>query len=297
MQINPVVTMGLSIFCGAAALLGARFLLASPDEGDEPAELVVMEVETQDVLVAARNIPRGVRLEEAWFDVESRPAEDVPLGAFKSFDEFDTRSNGRPTLIELTPGDILSEKFLLSDGLRGSLAAKIPPGHRAYSIKMTDETGVAGFVLPGDRVDVIFFQGESNGRLYSSDQSSSGSSSAGPVAEVLLQNVEVLGVDLNDDMAATSPQAFKTATLAVTLEQAQRLSVATELGELSLALRGSADEEFQQAQAVRLKEEAKPVPIARTAPRRLAAKEPSASTIEVILGNETSTHSVPTSAQ
>ncbi|MGB3627552.1 MAG: Flp pilus assembly protein CpaB [Henriciella sp.] len=294
MQMNPVLTLGLSITCGAAALLGARLFLSPDDKAGAPAELTVMEVEMQDVLVAARNIPRGVRLEEEWFDLESRPAEEVPLGAFNSFKEFNERSNGRPTLIELTAGEMLSEKFLLSEGLRGSLASKIPPGYRAYSVKMTDESGVAGFVLPGDHVDVIFYQRGKEGRLYS-DQTASSSAVAGPVADVLLQNVEVLGVDLNDDMTAASPSPFSTATLAVSLEQAQRLSVASELGELSLALRGSADEEFQEATSISLGKDARPAPVARIAPRRLVAKAPTVSTVEVILGNETSSHSVPSS--
>ncbi|MEQ9315488.1 MAG: Flp pilus assembly protein CpaB, partial [Henriciella sp.] len=148
--------------------------------------------------------------------------------------------------------------------------------------------------LPGDRVDVIFYQEGKQGRLYS-DESVSASSVSGPVADVLLQNVEVLGVDLNDDMTASSPSPFKTATLAVSLDQAQRLSVAAELGELSLALRGSADEAFEEATSISLGKDAQPAPVARVAPRRLVAKAPSVSTVEVILGNQTSSHSVPAS--
>jgi pilus assembly protein CpaB len=97
---------------------------------------------------------------------------------------------------------------------------------RAYTIKVSDVTGVGGHALPGDRVDVVLQR----------DLTPSGDTRTF-VSEVVLQNVRVLGVDLNADLSANKPASPSTATLEVTVEDAQKLSVAADLGKLSLALR------------------------------------------------------------
>ncbi|MEM5518010.1 Flp pilus assembly protein CpaB [Henriciella sp. AS95] len=298
MQLSPVVTMAISGACGLAAIVGAKVFIQPSSNEAEPISYAPAEVQKQDVVVAVRHIPRGVRLEEDWFEVVSRPVPEIPPGSVSDLEAFRDKSEGRLTLIELASGDILSEKMLLSEGLRGSLSAKIKPGLRAYSVRTNDQSGVGGFVLPGDRVDVILYRSPDDGRAYL-DQQKTSQGVVQPMAEVLLQNVEVLGVDLNDDMVENRPSVFKTATLAVTLEQAQQLSVAIELGELSLALRGSADEDFLEAEAVSLGKDEKPKPVVRapSGPKPLARRASTSSTVEVILGDETSSHTVPTSEQ
>lgn len=293
MQMNPVVTFALSVMCGGAAILGARFLMS--DGPEEPVVEVAAKVQMRDVLIAVRGVPRGVAVEKAWFEVEERPVTDVPRGAFESFSELEQTGVGRRTLIEMEAGDILSEKLLLAPGMRASLSAKIEPGMRAFTIRASDVKGVGGFVLPGDKVDVIFIERRAVDILVD-DKQAPLSREVSPVSEVLLQNVEVLAVDLNDDMIGNRPDVFKTATLAVSLEQAQKLSVATEIGELSLALRGSADEAFEQAEAVSLREKPKQVAQSHPRPRPLQSRS-SSSTVQVILGEATTTHTVPSSNQ
>ena len=285
MQLSPVITLILSIAFGAAALLGARLWLSSsgPDDTQTVQAAAPTEPVKEPVLVARRNIPRGVTVDPAWFDVEERVPQAVPAGAFASRDALEASGESRRTLIDVTAGQALSESMLLAPGMRASLSAKVEPGYRAFTIRTTDVSGVGGFVLPGDRVDVIF-----------TEDSAPESRTLSLVSKVLLQNVEVLGVDLNDDMTGEAPDVFKTATLAVTLDQAQKLSVASQTGTLELALRGSADEAFEQAEAVSLKEEAeKPKQVAYAAPRPLRPRPPATSTIEVVLGESVSQHTVP----
>ncbi|WP_084419694.1 Flp pilus assembly protein CpaB [Henriciella litoralis] len=291
MQISPVVTLILSIVFGAAAILGARLWLGSSSKDDaELAEQAAAPVETvtQPVLVAVRDIPRGVVLDPAWFEIAQREETLVPLGSFESFKALELSGESRRTLVSLEAGQLLVEDMLLAPGMRASMSTRIEPGYRAFTVRTTDVSGVGGFVLPGDRVDVIF-----------TENSDPQGSAANLVSKILAQNVEVLGVDLNDDMTGENPGVFKTATLSVTLDQAQQLSVASQRGLLSFALRGSADEEFLQADAVTLgaEKEARPKQVASAAPRPAPriATSPASATIEVILGEETSSHVVPSS--
>lgn len=299
MQLSPVVTLVLSIVFGAAAILGARLWLGNGNEDKAVSAPVAVnepepvKIETQPVLVAVREIPRGITLDTDWFEVEERPVNAVPRGAFDSRKALEEAGTDRRTLVALESGDIISEKMLLSPDMRASLSTRIHPGYRAFSIRTNDVSGVAGFVLPGDRVDVIFIQNEVD-RLID-DQTVPSAALSRPMAKVLLQNVEVLGVDLNDDLTGNNPSSFKTATLAVSLEQAQKLSVASQLGNLSLALRGSADDAYLEAEAVSIGKE-------RQAPRQIAyqptplkAQKSASSTVEVVLGNQEATHTVPSS--
>ncbi|GGB55776.1 hypothetical protein GCM10011503_00080 [Henriciella pelagia] len=294
MQISPVVTLILSIVFGVAAILGARFWLGSSD--DETGVETVIEapvIAREPVLVAVRDIPRGVMVDPAWFEVEERPAVEIPRGAFADRKALEATGLGRPTLIEIAAGDMMSEKLLLAEGMRASLSSRIEPGYRAYTIRMDDVSGVAGFVLPGDRVDVIFIANEGSQAMFD-DQPVSPRSESSRSAIVLLQNVEVLGLDLNDDMIGNDARVFKSATLSVSLEQAQKLSVASESGTLSLALRGSADEQFMQAEAVNL-DRPRPRRVASSVPRPLAPRRASSSTVEVVLGEQVTQYEVPVS--
>lgn len=287
MQLSPVITLILSIAFGAAALLGARLWLSSsePDEAQTMQAAAPAEPVKEPVLVARRNIPRGVTIDPAWFDVETRVPQAMPAGAFASHDALSASGESRRSLIDIAAGQALSESMLLAPGMRASLSAKVEPGYRAFTIRTTAVSGVGGFVLPGDRVDVIF-----------TEDSEPDSRTLSLVSKVLLQNVEVLGVDLNDDMTGENPDVFETATLAVTLDQAQKLSVASQTGTLALALRGSADDAFEQAEAVSLKEEkTRPRQVAYASPRPLTPRAPTTSTVEVVLGESVSQHTVPAS--
>lgn len=293
MKSSPIISLVLSLVFGAVAVFGARLFLG----GDKKEEAQVTEaepvvIETQDVLVAVRDIPRGVTLDPAWFEPKAIPVTDIPRGAFDSRKELEETGMTRPTLIEIAAGETLSEKMLLAPNMRASLSAKIQPGMRAYTVAMNDVAGVAGFVLPGDKVDVIFIANEGGPALSDDMPVAAG----GVAAEVLLQNVEVMGLDLNSDIAGNTPSTFRTATLAVTLEQAQILSVAAKSGTLSLALRGSADEAYEQAEAVKLrKEPPRPRQVAAAAPRPKRAPRKTGAEVEVILGDNPTTYQVPIS--
>jgi pilus assembly protein CpaB len=110
---------------------------------------------------------------------------------------------------------------------------------RAFALRVSDVTGVGGHGLPGDRVDVLLTRDLTGGD--------------GPVrlvSDVVVQNARLLGVDLNADPTSNKPAEPKTATVEVSVEDAQKLSVAASLGELSLALRRNGASELAAVQPI-----------------------------------------------
>ena len=107
-------------------------------------------------------------------------------------------------------------------GGRAILSAVIAPDMRAVTIRVNDVNGVAGFVLPGDHVDILLTRKEGGSSLFT---------------DVLLQNVKILGIDQVASENLEKPKVAKAATLEVTQIQAQKLALAQRVGQLSLALR------------------------------------------------------------
>jgi pilus assembly protein CpaB len=136
---------------------------------------------------------------------------------------------------------VLPEK-LSGAGARPTLAAQISDGMRAYTIGVTDVAGGGGHILPGDHVDVVLtrdvgvnYQTGAKGHF---------------VSDLVIQNVRVLGMDLNADPNSTKPAVAHTATLEVTAQDAERLALSAQAGSLSLALRRTGSVELQPVRAV-----------------------------------------------
>ena len=224
MRLATMISLGASAALGLGALVVAKVWL--PD-GQGPSSAVADRPAGVPVVVAVEPLGYGVRLEAKHLAVAEYPANAAPEGAFTSIQQVLEHDEGAPAV--LTP-IALREPLLPSKvtgpGARPTIAAMITDGMRAYTVRVTDIAGVGGHALPGDRVDVLLM------RNLSTDKESSRL-----VTDVVLQNVRLLGVDLNADPSSATPAAPRSATLEVSMEDAQRLSMATELGSLSLALR------------------------------------------------------------
>ncbi len=133
----------------------------------------------------------------------------------------------------LGEGEPITETRLVRPGDRGFLAAVLTPGDRAVTITVTVNSGIAGFVFPGDRVDLLLTMAVTLG----------GGKVQRHAAETLLTNLRVLAVDQRSDDQNKDVVVEKTATLEVTPKQAEAIAVATELGNLSLALRSIATDD------------------------------------------------------
>ena len=131
-------------------------------------------------------------------------------------------------------GEPITEERLVRPGDRGFMAAVLTPGYRAVTVNVTVSSGLAGFVFPGDRVDLLL-------TMAVPDPDSKIQRHA---AETLLTDLRVLAVDQRSDDQNKSVVVEKTATLEVTPKQAETIAVATELGNLSLSLRSIAHGEM-----------------------------------------------------
>ncbi|MAK59543.1 MAG: Flp pilus assembly protein CpaB [Ponticaulis sp.] len=264
MRISPAITLVASIAIGITALIAARGWLQPSQADATSAELISekAEPETRSVVVARRAIPRGGAIDVERLGVEDWPVSSIPEDAFMTLDEVgSTEFAVRRALLPISPGQAIVESALTDAGVRPTLAARLEPGYRAFTLRMTDVTGVGGFVLPGDRIDVLFTW----------DQTPDSKQQV-LITEVLLQDVEVLGLDLNDDLANEDPSVFQTATIAVSVTDAQKLSLAAQTGTLAFVLRGIEDREIKEFKAERLSTapiapSTSPKPVTRTQPR------------------------------
>jgi pilus assembly protein CpaB len=127
----------------------------------------------------------------------------------------------------------VTENRLAPEGSAAGLSALIPEGYRAITVKVDDEAGIAGFLMPGTLVDVL--------AVINPPNESSGQN---PISKIVLQNIKVLasGQNLDQPKDGREPVSIKTATLLVTPEQAEKLVLSSFDGRLRLALRNTIDQ-------------------------------------------------------
>jgi pilus assembly protein CpaB len=136
----------------------------------------------------------------------------------------------------LSDGDPVTAARVVKPGDRGFLAVVLDPGHRAVTVNLTPSAGVAGFILPGDHVDLIAtmtIPNVENGKK-------GGSSRQNMASETVLKDVRVLALDQRLDDQNKEVVVAKTATLEVTPKEAEIIAVVSDLGKLSLSLRSLA---------------------------------------------------------
>jgi pilus assembly protein CpaB len=181
---------------------------------------------TTPVVVAASDLELGAALEADDVRVVEWPASSVPAGAFSQPGDVVGRGLVMP-VIQNEP--ILPMKLAGKDAGSG-LPVVIPQGMRAVSVRVNEVIGVAGYVLPGTRVDVVATASVTDNR---SDVTS----------KVVLTNVQVLaaGTKMEQDTEDGKPMAVSVVTLLVDPEQSERLTLASTEGKIQLALRNPLD--------------------------------------------------------
>ena len=238
MRVVTIVSLGACAVFGLGALVVAKTMLPNA----ATAKAVAPPVVGTPVVAAKAPLKFGDRLDANKLMIVQLPSNAVPEGAFSTVAQVLAQDGGGPP-VALTPiaaREALLPSKLSGPGARASVAAEIGEGFRAYTIKVSDVTGVGGHALPGDRVDVVLMRDttpEGPARNF--------------VSEVVIQNVRVLGVDLNADLSSNKPANPSTATLEVSVPDAQKLSVAGDLGKLSLALRKTGSTEVAQTGPMR----------------------------------------------
>ena len=177
------------------------------------------------VLAANRDIPPATRLSPDQLKAIPWDRANLPQGVFTQM----TPLAGRVTAYPFVEGELILEKKLAPKGTGPGLTALLPPNKRAMTVKVDEASGVAGFVAPENRVDVMVTMGK-------------GEHNHDPLSRVLLQNLRVLGTGQRiESRPGDKPQVVPTVTLEVSPQEGERLALAAQEGRISLVLRGQED--------------------------------------------------------
>lgn len=215
-----VITAGLAIAGGSAWL--ARGMLVSSAE-QQVTGSAAPEQQFGTVVVALADIGFGQEIFPAMLTTQNWPLESIPDGAFQSLEAV-TGANGEPPRSArraISAGELLMAAKLSDFGEKVTILQTLSPGNRAMTIQVDAVSGVAGFVKPGDRVDIVLTETRS-GDLR---------------VRTIMQNVRVIGIDQNYAEDVQGAQLARTITVEVTPEDGQRLALAQRAGALSLTLR------------------------------------------------------------
>ncbi|UWP87848.1 Flp pilus assembly protein CpaB [Aliiroseovarius crassostreae] len=195
------------------------------------------EQEPQQKIVVARTVLQfGQRLTRDKLQEIDWAAKDLPNGAFTSIDQLvsDSEEHARFVVSSMEVGEPVFASKITEPGQRAKLSTALTPGMKAISIRVNDVLGVAGFVLPGDRVDIMLTRSQGSGSYV----------------DVLLQGVKVLAIDQIADDRKDKPSVVRTVTFEVSTEEAQKLALAANVGTMSLALRNIGSSETETLQRV-----------------------------------------------
>lgn len=239
MRINSFVMFLLAIIFGGAAVFIANVWLSNQNRPQILSAPVVKE-ELSTIVVAAKDFSFGDPLQTETLREISWPKASVPDGAFAKIAEI-TAEGRRVALTSISTNEPILKWKISGAGGRASLAASVTEGMRAVAVRVNDVVGVAGFVLPGDRVDLIYI------RTQVKQDSESRST------DVLIQNTRVLAIDQSADEKNDKPVLAKVVTVEVSTIDAQKLALAQETGSISLSLRASGS--LDQAPPQRIVEE------------------------------------------
>ena len=252
MSFSPALRLAVAVVLGLAAVLVGRAWLvgqanSTPAQSaatqTAPIEAVEAEPEMATVLAASRDIEAGELVDSVVVDEIDWPAGVLPAGALTDASDLIRLFNGDAYARGfIAAGEPIVDAKLSGEPLRVVLTAEITPGYRAIAISVSDTTGVAGFVLPEDRVDIYAIS-----RSYDrGDQKRSIVADLGNPGQagVVLNNVRVLAVDQSFDKTLEGARPSRTVTVEVLPKDVARLSAAAQVAELSLALIG--DEELEE---------------------------------------------------
>ena len=214
MRTSTVIILAVAITMGgSAAYLTRSWLKDQTSAAVQPAGTIVVAAES--LAYGTAMTPDNV-VEIPWF------SNTLPEGAFAIKDDL-LNGGRRVVLSPLKRGEPVLRSKITGPGQRASLASLLDEGKRAVTVSVDDVRGVAGFVLPGDFVDIVIIADDGSPKRES-------------YSDILLEHVKVLAIDQVASEGEGQPTVAKAVTVEVTKEQAQKILLATNIGKLSLIL-------------------------------------------------------------
>ncbi len=226
MRTSSFVMIGFAVLFGLLAVFLAQIWLNN--QADERLKSIDAQRKAappaRTIVVAGKPLRFGDELSTSAMHEMPWPDDALPAGAFGKI--ADLANGKRIVLMPIDTNEAILASKITGPGQRATLSAMLDPGMKAITIRVNDVEGVAGFILPGDRVDVLLTRtGEKNNATN----------------DVVLQNVRVLGIDQLADQRAEKPAVVKAVTIEVDPTEGQRVALAATVGTLSLLLRKAGD--------------------------------------------------------
>lgn len=246
MDSRKVLLLVGALIVAAITAFMARSLILGSSTPQATAVVAAPVIDGPEVLVATKALPVGTILDATALKYQPWPKELVENAYFIKKGGFDQRALiGTVVRNAITAGQPLTQGALVKPGDRGFLAAALGPGMRAVTVPVQAQTSVAGFVFPGDRIDLILTQTVPGG----------GDGPPLKAAETIMRNLRVLATDQRTDNSVgedgkTQVRTFSNVTIEATPKIAEQIAVAQTLGSLSLSLRSIADNNSDLEQAI-----------------------------------------------
>ena len=225
-------------FAGVTVFLVRNYLASQTQQQTEQDKEETARVASVEVLVAERELPAGTILNPDAFRWQNWPQAGIN-------EAYIVRQPGQDPMQELTgaavkrvisAGDPITRSKLVRPGEAGFLAGVLAPGMRAVSVPISAVSATSGFILPGNLVDLVLTQ-------QISEETTSGVVKTTTVSETIMEGLRILAIDQSVDDSGRAPRLGKTATVEVTPKQAEMITVAGRMGNLSLVLRSLTEPE------------------------------------------------------
>jgi pilus assembly protein CpaB len=256
-----------AVFGLLAVFLAQAWLHSQAEMRARSLDAMKKPLAVQTIVVASKPLRFGAELGSMSLREIPWPEEAVPAGAFSKIADL-TSSGRRVVLTPIEANEPVLASKITGSGQRATLSAMLGDGMKAVTIRVNDVEGVAGFVLPGDRVDVMLTRQQ--------DKNSAAS-------DVVLQNVRVLAVDQVADERTDKPSVAKAVTLEVEVMSAQKLALAATVGTLALALRKAGEATAASTRRITLSD----------LPKAAAVTDDRFQNISVVRGGQKFEYSVP----
>ena len=235
------------LMAGVSAFFARGMFGGEPEAVAAPVAAVVAPAPSgPEVLVASRALPVGTIIGPESIRYQRWTAELVdPKNYYVKGDTDLASLTGTVVRVPVSAGQPLTQGSLVKSGDRGFLAAALGPGMRAVTVAVSAQSSVAGFVFPGDRVDLVLTQEVTGG----------GDGPPLKAAETIIRNIRVLATDQKTDKTVDDPgktvvAQYSNVTLEATPRIAEKIAVAQTVGQLSLSLRSIADDKAQLEDAI-----------------------------------------------
>jgi pilus assembly protein CpaB len=254
MNMRSLLLVVGALLVAVITAVAARSMLAG-SASQQAAALPAPTVEQSRILVAAVPLPVGKILLPEDLKFQAWPKEGVeeafmPEGSVNIQDLV-----GKVVRLSIPQAGPVTKTSIVGPGEQGFLAAVLKPGMRAVSVSVNNTTGVAGFVFPGDRVDLVL-----------THEIDVGTGTTRKASETILNNVRVLAADQRTSDQDNQPIVSQTVTLEVSPKDVEVISVMQRMGSIGLSLRALAGRSEDEANAPKTAEVTAVAPVAAVTP-------------------------------